>query len=87
MGPKGLEKIKAEILQLSEGKNRIIIWYDDFENLQQVLDKIFDFLNVKKLNIAPELAKTSKDDWREGVKNYQEVEDIMKEKYAHYIYQ
>ena len=81
-----LEKIKADILELSEGKNRIIIWYEDFENWQQMLDKIFDFLNVKNLNIAPELAKTSKDDWREGVKNYQEIEDIMKDKYAHYIY-
>ena len=51
-----------------------------------MLGKIFKFLDVEKLNIPPELAKTSKTDWREGVMNYKEIEDIMKEKYAHYIY-
>jgi len=80
-----LENIKARILQLSEAKNRIIIWYEDFENWQQMLDKIFDFLNVEKMNLQPELVKTSKADWREGVRNYQEVEDTMREKYGHYI--
>jgi hypothetical protein len=80
-----LENIKARILQLSEGKNRIIIWYEDFENWQQMLDKIFDFLNVEKMNLQPELVKTSKADWRKGVRNYQEVEDTMREKYGHYI--
>jgi len=81
-----LEKIKAEIVRLSEDKNRIIIPYEDFENWQQMLNRVFDFLNVEKLNMPPDLAKTSKADWREGVKNYREIEDKMKEKYAHYIY-
>ncbi|HEX5151250.1 MAG TPA: Stf0 family sulfotransferase [Parafilimonas sp.] len=80
-----LEEIKTEILRLSEGKNRIIIWYEDFENRQPMLNKIFDFLSVEKLNVSSELVKTSKADWREGVNNYQEVEDVMKEKYSHYI--
>ena len=81
-----LEKVKAKILRLSEGKNSSVVGYEDFENWQQMLDKIFDFLNVENLHMPPELAKTSKADWREGVKNYKEIEDVMKEKYAHYIY-
>jgi hypothetical protein len=63
-----------------------VVGYEDFENWQQMLDKIFDFLNVENLHMPPELAKTSKADWREGVKNHKEIEDVMKEKYAHYIY-
>ena len=59
--------------------------YEDFKNWQQMLDKVFDFLIVDKIEIEPELRKTSAANWREGVENYQEVEEVMKEKYAHYL--
>lgn len=80
-----LEALKSNILKLTEGTNRIIITYEDFENWQQMLDKIFDFLNVDKINIEPELRKTSSANWRNGVENFAEVETIMSEKYAQYL--
>jgi hypothetical protein len=50
-----------------------------------MLNKIFDFLGVDKMEIAAELRKTSSANWRDGVENYLEVEKAMKENYAHYL--
>jgi len=80
-----LEALKTNILSLSEGTNRIIITYEDFENWQQMLDKVFEFLNVEKIQIEPELRKTSSANWRDGVENYAEVEAILSDKYAQYL--
>jgi len=80
-----LEAINENILRLSEGKDRIIITYEEFGNWQQMLDKVFDFLNIEQLEMQPELRKISAENWRNGVENYQQVEDTMKEKYAHFL--
>jgi LPS sulfotransferase NodH len=80
-----LEAIKQNILQISEGTNRVIITYEDFENWQQMLDKIFDFLGVGKIDIQPELRKTSSVNWRDGVENYADIEAVMREKYVHFL--
>lgn len=80
-----LEVLKASILQKSEGTDRIIISYEDFENWQPMLNKIFDFLGVDKIYIEPELRKVSDANWRNGVENCEEVENVMKEQYAHYL--
>lgn len=80
-----LEALKQKILKLSEGTNRIIITYEDFENWQSMLGKVFDFLEVEKINIQPELRKTSTSNWRDGVENYAEVEEAMKKDYAHFL--
>jgi LPS sulfotransferase NodH len=80
-----LEAINANLLQLSEGKDRIIITYEEFEEWQTMLDKVFDFLNVEKIEMQPELRKISAANWRNGVENYQQVEATMQEKYAHFL--
>ncbi|MEO8711811.1 MAG: sulfotransferase [Parafilimonas sp.] len=80
-----LEAIKSNILNISVNANRIVIMYEDFKNWQQMLDKVFDFLGADKIEIEPELRKTSTANWRDGVENYQEVEEMLKEKYAHYL--
>ncbi len=80
-----LEAINKNILSLSEGKDRIIITYEEFENWQQMLDKVFGFLNVEKIEMQPELRKISAKNWRNGVENYQQVEETMKGQYAHFL--
>lgn len=80
-----LEGLKQNILQLSKDTEHIIITYEDFVNWQDMLNKVFDFLGVDKMEIAAELRKTSSANWRDGVENYQEVEEAMKENYAHYL--
>jgi LPS sulfotransferase NodH len=80
-----LEAINDAILRLSEAANRLVITYEEFENWQQMLNKVFNFLDVQQIEMQPELRKTSAANWREGVENYEDVERVMKEKYAHYI--
>jgi LPS sulfotransferase NodH len=80
-----LEAINANILQLSQGKDRIVLTYEEFEEWQTMLDKVFEFLAVEKIEMQPELRKISAANWRNGVENYQQVEATMKEKYAHFL--
>jgi hypothetical protein len=80
-----LEVLKSNILKLSEGTDRIIITYEDFENWQLMLNKLFDFLGVEKIDMQPELRKTSAANWREGVENFKEVEKMMEANYAHFL--
>jgi len=80
-----LEVLKSNILKLSEGTDRIIITYEDFENWQLMLNKLFDFLDVEKIDMQPELRKTSAANWRAGVENYKEVEKMMEANYAHFL--
>lgn len=80
-----LEAVNAYILQLSKNCNRIVIAYEEFEAWQQMLNKVFDFLEVEKISIQPQLKKLSSGNWRDGVTNYMEIENLMKENYADYI--
>lgn len=80
-----LEAVNARILQLSKNCNHIVVSYEEFEHWQQMLNKVFDFLEVEKMNIQPQLKKLSSGNWRDGVTNYMEIENLMKENYAHYI--
>ena len=50
-----------------------------------MLYKIFDFLNVEQMDMQPVLNKVSSENWREGVENYKEIENIMQVNYAHQL--
>jgi len=80
-----LEKAKDEVLRLSKSFKSIIIKYEDFENWQPTLDKIFEFLDVEKMNISPQLKKISTGNWQANVENYNEVENMIKEDFCNYI--
>jgi len=74
-----LENVNKQLLDYSEGMNRIVLYYEDFDKWDEMLDKVFSFLQVSKLTLQPVLNKLSRRDWREEVKNYQEIEQLMKE--------
>jgi hypothetical protein len=80
-----LEAINSNILKLGKSFNHIVLTYEEFEHWQEMLDKVFDFLEVEKINMPAQLRKISAANWRDGVENYEEVENIMKDKYAHFI--
>jgi LPS sulfotransferase NodH len=80
-----LEVLKANILQQSEGTDRLVISYEDFENWQPMLNKVFGFLCVDKIDIDPELRKVSAADWRDGVENFKDIENVMRSQYAHFL--
>ena len=80
-----LEAINHSILNLSNGMNRIVIEYEDFNDWQNTLNKLFSFLNVEKIEMQPVLSKTSSDDWRKGVENFKEIENVLLDTYARYM--
>lgn len=80
-----LEAINSNILKLGKNFNHIVLTYEEFEHWQEMLNKVFDFLEVEKINMPAQLRKISAANWRDGVENYEEVETIMKDKYAHFI--
>src|SRR5258706_3372240 len=48
-----LETINRSILALSEGMNCLAITYEEFDDWNKMLYKIFDFLNVTQLEMQP----------------------------------
>jgi hypothetical protein len=42
-----------------------------------MLNKVFGFLCVDKIDIDPELRKVSAADWRDGVENFKDIENVM----------
>jgi LPS sulfotransferase NodH len=80
-----LEAINRSIRQLSEGMRRIVIEYEDFNDWQGTLNKLFSFLNVERIEMDPVLTKTSSDDWRRDVENFGEIEIALRDTYARYL--
>lgn len=74
-----LENVNRQLLNYSEGMDRIVIYYEDFAQWDAMLYKVFDFLKVSPLTLQPVLTRLSHKDWREEVKNYQEIEKLMAE--------
>lgn len=74
-----LENVNRQLLNYSEGMDRIVIYYEDFTQWDAMLHKVFDFLKVSPLTLQPVLTRLSNKDWREEVKNYQEIEKLMAE--------
>lgn len=74
-----LENVNKQLLEYSEGMSRIVIYYEDFTDWNNMLNKVFDFLQVSPVTLQPVLNKLSNKDWREEVTNYAEIETLMKE--------
>ncbi len=83
---KDLDKSNDELLNYTEGMNRIVLYYEDFGQWNQMLDKVFTFLQVSPLTLQPVLSKISGQDWREEVSNYVEIEKLLQENnYTQYL--
>jgi len=74
-----LENVNKQLTEYSEGMNRLILYYEDFGAWDIMLNKVFDFLHVSGFTLQPVLNKLSNKDWRGEVKNFQEIEQLMKE--------
>ena len=81
-----LEKVNQQLLDYSEGMPRIVLYYEDFGQWNEMMQKVFEFLQVSPLTLQPVLNKLSGKDWREEVSNFQEIEQLMKEhNYTQYL--
>ncbi len=83
---KDLGKSNEDLLNYTEGMNRIVLYYEDFGQWNQMLDKVFTFLQVSHLTLQPVLNKISGHDWREEVSNYEEIEKLLQgNNYTQYL--
>jgi LPS sulfotransferase NodH len=74
-----LENVNRQLISYSEGTNRLVLYYEDFAQWDAMLGKVFEFLKISPVTLQPVLNKLSNKDWREEVKNYQEIEKLMTE--------
>src|SRR4051812_39716058 len=81
-----LEKVNLQLIDYTEGMDRIILYYEDFDQWNNVLNKVFNFLEVSNVTLLPVLSKLSTKEWREEVKNYIEIEKLIRENnYTQYL--
>lgn len=81
-----IEKINRELIAKTDEMDRIIVYYEDFEQWKDLMEKICRFLKVERLSLQPALNKISGKDWKNEVSNHEEIEKFLKEKnYSQYL--
>jgi hypothetical protein len=81
-----LEKVNKQLIDYTESMDRIVLYYEDFDQWNDVLNKVFNFLEVSNVTLPPVLTKLSTKDWREEVTNYVEIEKLIQENnYTQYL--
>ncbi|MBG9376852.1 sulfotransferase [Panacibacter sp. DH6] len=74
-----LEEANKKLLQQTEGMNRLVLYYEDFANWNNILQQTFGFLQVDMIAIPPALQKVGAKDWRAGIENYEELEKALQQ--------
>lgn len=86
---KKLEKIEREnqkLLKLSNQDNSLLIYYEEIFKWDDLMKKIYQFLEVDYQTIQPVLKKISKNSIQENVENYNElVKALENSKYRTYL--
>ena len=78
--------MNQQLLDYTEGMPRIVLYYEDFGQWNEIMHKVFNFLQVSPITLQPVLNKLAGKDWREEVSNYQEIELLVKENnYTQYL--
>ena len=74
-----LQAVNEKLLSLSANTNRLVLHYEDFGNWTSLMQSVDGFLDVPFFDAKPVLKKVSGDNWKEEVKNYQEIEEVFKQ--------
>lgn len=74
-----LQNVNEKLLSLSQNTTRLALHYEDFDNWTSLMQNVDEFLNVPFFDAKPVLKKVSRDNWKEEVKNYKEIEDVFKQ--------
>ena len=74
-----LHGVNEKLLSLSKDANRLVLHYEDFTDWTSLMQNVDEFLDVPFFDAKPVLKKISSDDWKEGVANYTEIENIFKQ--------
>lgn len=74
-----LQNVNKNLLTLTEGMQRMIIYYEDFNNWNHLMYGVQEFLSVTPVNMEPVLKKLGAVKWQEEVENAAEIERLLKE--------
>ena len=72
-----LQSVNEKLLALSANTDRLVLYYEDFADWTNLMQKANHFLKVPFANASPVLKKMSADNWQDEVKNYKEIEEIF----------
>jgi len=74
-----LERVNKNLEQFSEGMNRLVIYYEDFREWNELMNKVQQFLSVTPVEMKPVLEKVGAGKWQDEVENYAEIEQLLKQ--------
>lgn len=81
-----LQQVNEKLLQAAANTKGLVIHYEDFENWNELFNKICTFINVPFAETAPVLEKVSTNNWRDLVENYAEIENAFENtNLAHFL--
>lgn len=72
-----LQNVNEKLLELSADTDRLVLYYEDFADWKNLIQKADNFLQVPFVEVPPALKKISTDNWQDEVKNYKEIEEIF----------
>lgn len=72
-----LETVNKKLLKNSDGSNRLILYYEDFDNWTALMRKVQHFLTVKDYPLPPVLKKVGSVKWQDEVENFTEIEQLL----------
>ena len=74
-----LEAVNRNLVNFSEGMQRLIINYEDFDDWDKLMYKVQTFLNVTPISTEPVLKKVGAVRWQDEVENFSEIEQLLKQ--------
>jgi len=74
-----LERVNKNLIKFSEGMQRLIINYEDFEYWNELMYKVQTFLNVTPISSEPVLKKVGATRWQDEVENFSEIEQLLEQ--------
>jgi hypothetical protein len=74
-----LERVNNSLIKFSDGMQRIVIKYEDFNDWDNLMYKVQTFLNVTPIVVKPVLKKVGAVRWQDEVENFSEIEQLLKQ--------
>lgn len=76
---KELERVNKSLVRFSEGMDRLLINYEDFQNWDELMHRVQNFLQVTPIAMKPVLKKVGAVKWQDEVENYTEIEQLLQQ--------
>ena len=74
-----LEAVNRNLVNFSEGMQRLLIHYEDFSDWDNLMYNVQTFLNVTPIQMNPVLKKLRAARWQDEVENLSEIEQLLKQ--------